>query len=353
MFYKIKALKESGYEIILHTFLYDREPDEKLNKWCRQVYYYERKTGLLSFLHYLPYIVYSRRSSELIENLSKDSYPVIFEGLHTCYYLNSKNLSSRNKIVRTHNIEHHYYYQLYKAEKNIFTKLFYIVESLKLRLYQNQLNRASHIAAISLDDYNYFKKLNSNTFLLSPFHNNKDIVCKKGKASYYFYHGSLDVPENNKAVHFLIDNVFFNIENRLIIAGKNTNNRLREKISKYSNIILVEDPTESEMDNLIRDAHGIVLFTFQSTGVKLKLLESLFKGRFCIVNDKMVKGTGLEEACIIANNPDEIIKSIKDIDNLSFRANAISKRKAILQKYLPENNIVALIEKLGLKNIGL
>ncbi len=347
VFYKIKALKESGYEIILHTFLYDREPDEKLNQLCKQVYYYERKTGLLSFLHYLPYIVYSRRSSELIENLSKDSYPVIFEGLHTCYYLNSKNLSSRNRIVRTHNIEHQYYYQLYKAERNIFKKLFFLTEAMKLRLYQNILKNATSLAAISNDDYSYFKTINNNTFHLHPFHSNSEISARTGKGKYYIYHANLEVPENHKAIVFLINEVFTSPDYKLIIAGKNPKNELKALISGKSNILLTENPSESEMQNLIFDAHAIVLFTYQSTGIKLKLLESLFKGRFCIVNDNIVKGTELEKVCIVANTSADLKSQIKEIDKLTFSKDMKTQRRQLIENYLPKNNIIALIRKLN------
>ena len=38
----------------------------------------------------------------------------------------------------------------------------------------------------------------------------------------------------------------------------------------------------------------ILLPTQHNTGIKLKLIESLYKGRFCIANIKMILGTDLE-----------------------------------------------------------
>ena len=60
------------------------------------------------------------------------------------------------------------------------------------------------------------------------------------------------------------------------------------------------------MFELIRDAHLHIMVTFQPTGLKLKLLNALYNGRFCLVNEQMVSGTKLAPLCLIANNPEEL-----------------------------------------------
>ncbi len=352
VYYKLLSLKNEGYEIILHTFKYDREPSPALEEICKKVYYYKRKTGFFSFFHYLPYIVNSRRSSELLNNLNNEQGPILFEGLHSCYYLIHKSLRLRNKIVRTHNIEHKYYYHLYKAERNIYNKFFFLTEALKLKVYQKSLKKATSLATISKDDKDYFSSINKNSFLLHPFHSSSKLISQTGTGSYYLYHGNLEVPENRKAVWFLVANIFSKLNLKLVIAGKNPEASLKNYISGKSNIILTENPSEIEMQNLISDAQAIILYTLQSTGVKLKLLESLFKGRFCIVNDKIVKGTGLEELCIIANTPMEFISQIKKIEKQIFDDDILNHRKLVVEKFLPENNVSVLIEWLGKRDFG-
>ena len=118
VFYKIRALYEAGVKIHLHCFKYHRQPAAELEKYCCQIHYYPRKTGLLSAISYKPYIVYSRRSKELLYNLCRDNYPILFEGLHSCYYLSHKKLQDRVKIYRESNIEHHYYFHLFRYHKN-------------------------------------------------------------------------------------------------------------------------------------------------------------------------------------------------------------------------------------------
>ena len=65
------------------------------------------------------------------------------------------------------------------------------------------------------------------------------------------------------------------------------------------------------MNELIANAHVHLLITFQATGLKLKLLSSLYRGRFHIVNSKMLSGTGLDDQCMIAESPEDIIKCLQ------------------------------------------
>jgi hypothetical protein len=42
VFYKIKALKELGVSIHLHTFIYGKEKQPELENYCEKVHYYKR-----------------------------------------------------------------------------------------------------------------------------------------------------------------------------------------------------------------------------------------------------------------------------------------------------------------------
>ena len=129
IFYKIKSLHKQGIQVILHAYQYGREQSDVLNKYCHQVYYYKRKTFRNPFYSNLPYIVASRNSSELLENLLAIDAPILFDGLHCCYYLSHPELKTRFKMVRTHNIEHDYYSSLEEVESNFFKKYFFRLKS--------------------------------------------------------------------------------------------------------------------------------------------------------------------------------------------------------------------------------
>ncbi len=117
VYYKIKALHQCGVKIILHCFEYERAHSPELEAICEKVFYYKRHTGLRTNITLLPYNVYSRKHPELIANLLKNDYPILFEGLHCCYYINDPRLHNRKKIYREANIEHDYYYHLAQAER--------------------------------------------------------------------------------------------------------------------------------------------------------------------------------------------------------------------------------------------
>ena len=104
IYYKIKALHDLDVEIILHCFQYGRSKSKKLNAICSKVYYYKRNSWKNPFLNSLPYIVCTRKSSELLDNLLKDESPILFEGIHTTFYLRNPEIKNRFKIVRMHNI---------------------------------------------------------------------------------------------------------------------------------------------------------------------------------------------------------------------------------------------------------
>src|ERR1700759_4192489 len=84
VYYKIKALHDLGIKIHLHCFHYGREQSVELEEICHSVQYYERKKFYKALYSSVPYIVGSRQSGELLDNLSSDEHPVLFEGLHTC-----------------------------------------------------------------------------------------------------------------------------------------------------------------------------------------------------------------------------------------------------------------------------
>ncbi len=346
VFYKLKALHSKGIRIHLHCFEYNRIASKELEKYCESINYYKRKTGLLSFLSYKPYIVYSRRSENLIQNLLKDNYPILFEGLHSCYYIDDKRLKNRKKIYRESNIEHQYYFNLFKAEKNVLKKTYFITESIKIKLYEKNLKNVSIMLVVSQSDTAYLKQHfpGKKIYYLPSFHANDDVKIKTGRGKYALYHGNLSVSENDKAANFLIKNVFNNSSIPLVIAGLNPSERLLKFARHNKNIKIISNPSDEEMFNLIREAHVNILLSFQATGLKLKLLNTLYNGRFCLVNNEMVEGTSLRELCIIANKINELRTSLEEIFKREFDSKQIELREQKLKEhYSNEANVERLI----------
>lgn len=344
IYYKLEAMHAAGIQIHLHCYQYGRSMAADLKKICKTVTYYPRRTFRNPFYGKLPYIVATRNSTAMIENLNKNDFPILFEGLHCCYYLTHESLASRLKIVRTHNIEHDYYKNLELVEDNFFKKYFFRLESERLKKFEASLKHADVIAAISPNDHKYFSKHFKRVIYLPAFHPNHDVVSKTGKGNYLLYHGNLGVGENEEAAMFLIKNVFSSLEYSVIIAGNNPSLELKKEILNHPNITLNDKASSSQILSLIKNAQINVLPTFQSTGIKLKLINSLFVGRHCVVNDKMVKNTGLEELCHVANKPADFIKAIKKLWEKEFTKSDIEAREQLLQQGFSNTQNVKIIE---------
>lgn len=331
IFYKVKALSECGVSVYLHCFEYNRPQAAELEKYCANVCYYKRKKGIRYQISTKPYIVVTRVNDQLLINLSAVDSPIIFEGLHTCYYLDHSLLDNQLRLVRTHNVEHEYYLNLYKAERNIFRKLFFRMEACKLKRYEKVLKNATQLLCISPNDNYYFDHNYGHSHFIPAFHPFSQIKSKLGRGKYILFHGNLSVSENIQAVEYLLANVFSKIKLPVIIAGKNPGTRLAQKISQYAHIQLVSNPENDQMETLIQDAHISLLPTFQDTGLKLKLLASLFSGRFCIANTPMIHKTGLEHLCYLADTPNEMINRVTELFEQDFNLEEIEKRKLILE----------------------
>jgi hypothetical protein len=331
VFYKIKALHEIGCKITLHCFDYGRGKQNILDNYCTKVNYYKRDMSLSNMLGKLPYIVKTRSNKDLLKNLLADEAPILFEGLHSCYFLGENLLKNRLKIVRTHNIEHDYYANLAKSEPKLFKKIYFNQEAKKLKSFEQELHHASLIAAISANDSYHFKRNFKSVFTVSAFHPFSKVTIKPGTGKYGLYHGNLAVAENNLGALFLVNEVFSKCNFPLIIAGSQPSDELKIAIKKHEHISLKGDISTAEINDLIANAHINVLPTFQATGIKLKLLAALFSGRHCLVNNPMVANTGLEQLCIVRDSSDELVKEIESLKDISISNEMIQNRTSILE----------------------
>ncbi len=357
MFYKIKHLKAKGIKVHLHCFEYGRAHSKELEQLCEKVYYYKRKTGVMNIFSLLPYNVKSRQSEELAQNLLSNDYPILFEVLHTCYLMSDERFKDRFKIYRHSNIEHDYYYHLAQSEKKAFKRVYLKEEAKKLKNFESVINHAQLILAVNRDDLNYFKKNYSQipSEFLPSFHPNNEVITIHGKSDYLLYNGNLSVSENYAAADWLIDHVFYKINSKIIIAGLNPPAFLIDKVKKHKNIKLIANPPEDKMNELIHHAHIHVLFTEQATGLKLKLLNVLFKGRFIICNDKMIQGTGIkaDHSIHVCNSASEMIQKINALASLDFDSVLITERKLQADIFSNQKNTELLLEYIESKVLNI
>jgi glycosyltransferase involved in cell wall biosynthesis len=352
VFYKIRALKEEGLRIALHCFEYGRSEAEALKELCSKVYYYPRQTTKSYLFNTLPYIVLSRQSDNLKKNLLSDIAPVLMEGLHTTYLLPDPDLGGRRKIVRMHNIEHEYYENLARVERNIFKRYYFYNEAGKLKKYESVLKHADVIASISPNDRAYYSSRFNVVEYIPAFHPFEVVSILPGKSDFAFYHGNLSVGENNEAALYLVNTIFRNSAHKLVIAGSKPSAELIKAVKANPSVQLLSDRTPAQIYELVREAQCNILPTFQSTGIKLKLLAALFTGRHCIVNTPMVEGTGLDALCIVADTPEEMkIRLDEAMASDALPPDMLEKRKEFLSRdFSNRTNAKKLIGLIGLRS---
>jgi len=353
VYFKCKSLKEIGMHVILHCFEYGRGRPEQLQEIADQVYYYPRKKSLFSFFSSLPFIVQTRNNPALLENLLKDDAPVLFEGLHCCYFLQHPKLKSRCKLVRAHNVESEYYSGLAGVENNFLKKLYFKTEARKLKNFEPTLKNADEILAITRQDQVYFQKQYHKGVYLPVFASMNVENKKREPGNYALYHGNLSVAENEFAVRFLVNEVWENdFPLKLIVAGKNPSPEFVKFLNAQKfEIQCLSNLSNQELNQLIRNAKINLLPAFQNTGIKLKLLNCLSNAGFCIANSMMTDGTGLEKYCFMAENASEWKAQIKKLALQPENEEALKFQHAAIRKMFDgQQNARKILEIIQQKN---
>lgn len=393
VYYKLKALQDIGIAVTLHTYQYRHNPAPELETVADKVYYYPRPTGIMPQLSCLPYIVNSRRSPELLERLCQDQAPILFEGLHTCYFLDAPQLKERIKLVRAHNVEHRYYARLGMAAFPKPSSAFFFIEAARLKRFEKILSHAQAILAITPEEERYFARTypkvatvnvpcffdNSGLKILGSYTetHEQELKTETGQkpesktekrqaselrtgstpskaAPYLLYHGNLSVDENIHAVLYLLRKVYPLLEKAsrppFIIAGRNPGSQLREEITHTPGAILISDPNQEEMDRLIAQAHIHLLFTFQDTGFKLKLIHALTKGPgFCLVNPPMVSDSRIGKLCTIVSSAQETAQTIgKQIHEKLDPEDYQERLKKLALLYDNRKNAMSIVRMAGI-----
>ncbi len=309
IWYKIKALHQIGIEITLHIFLYrGKQPQDEINKYCKQVFYYNRNIHFTQHLSLLPFIVKSRDSDVLIHNIMESPAPVLMEGIHSTHSLPILQSAKIPCFIRMHNIEQIYYDYLYTIEENIFKKLYFLIEKNKIRSYERIVNHAAGLIFISPhDEKEIYTKTKKTTVF--PFHG-MDTNTQKAPELKILFHGNFEIQENRIAAHNILS-IADNIKLPIIIAGKNADSLPPQ--NNNTDIQYIANPSDTEMQKLLQTSAIHVLPVAQPTGIKLKLIQSLFTAQYIITSSAMAEDFPWESSVITYDTWSSVPKIIENI----------------------------------------
>ncbi len=346
IYHRIRALHEAGIEIILHTFYKQFMLANPLSAYCKVIYQYPRlsiwKIQNLKF----PFFVQSRRSEALVNVLAADDHPILFEGLHTTFHFDDSRLRGRRKYVRMHNVESDYYGHLARIEANVLKKFYYRFESSACKkLESSVLKKANRVFAISRADHDYFSHRHIASFWIPPF---IDPVVRSpsGLGKFALYHGDLSIQENENAVMFLVKKVFNDLEFPLVIAGYRPSRRLIRVIQAEPKIKLYVSPAHQDMNALVSNAQMILAPFSQTTGYKMKLLESLTKSRHIITSKNMLVVEELKDVLhFVEDDPTSWKDRIQQVASKPFGPVDVELRQRLMtHTFDPHLNAAKMIE---------
>lgn len=333
VFYRIQALSSLGCEVHLHCFHKRGMAQQPIfEKMCKSVHYYSRKPIARVIRSAFPAVIASRSDEQLLKNLKKDNFPILFEGVHTSMLLRHPGLRERWKGVRLHNVEWQYYRHLANASANWAKRLYFARESRLLKRYEeNKLGGADQLFCISAADREWFaERYTGKVNLVNGFHAFKSIAVKEGKGEYILLHGDLGVEENEQVVRTLVQNVLSKLEYRVIVAGKRPRAELVNYLSKYANIDLRPDVRSEEMESLMVNAQLHIVHALQTSGFKIKLLHALFTGRFVAVNQSLADKSGVSGAVEAYSSFEELKRIIDRTMPGTFDQASLVKREEFL-----------------------
>ena len=312
VYLRAKGLKQLGYSVILHCYEYGRGRDHDFSEIADEIHYYDRKNGMKSVLSNLPFIVKSRNSEALLNRLLEDEFPILLEGQHSTFWINELMKNKRKVAVRMHNIEWQYYRDLAKGAKTTSERLFFSMEARKLRKHENQLKKVP-LLSISESDREYYQNLGFQAIYL-PVTIHSDLVLETLEGeSFALFHGNLSVAENQEAIDALIrENKNNKIDLPLVIAGKNPPAGLVKKIESQG-WLCVPNPSDSELNDLMRSCSLHLVIGFKSSGIKLKTIRALLTGLPCIATQELVGLPTLEKHCEIWDPALPLADKIKQV----------------------------------------
>ena len=245
---------------------------------------------------------------------------------YTRYEFLVKSIQRKNKkvMVRVHNIERDYAYNIFKNNKNLINYLRYL--SFKTN-EKKVMKQADGLVFLTRTDVvrakNKYDIMKSKIFL-NPMCIKKNIVNKLPMSSKIsvLITGSLNYTPNEKGIIWFIKKVWKRIlkikgqkDICLIIAGSNPHKKLKKMIESTKNVQLIDTPDEMSVYFELADLY--IAPIFDGAGMKVKVGEALSYG-IPVVGTSCAL-VGYENICeytIKANDEEEFAKIILKSEKL-------------------------------------
>ncbi|MEY4604501.1 MAG: hypothetical protein RIT43_1793 [Bacteroidota bacterium] len=255
---------------------------------------------------------------EIKSKVTSKNYDLVFlESLYCTPYIRTIQAHSKAKIVmRTHNVEHTLWEQLYKTLKPGFKKWYLRKLAQHLKKYEEKaVQSVNKIFSISAEDSDYFKKLlDSGKVCTVPVSIEQSPRKIDDSVKRIFFVGSMNWQPNYEAAHMLIHSIFPKIRSKLPevelhIAGS------------YMNDMFPSHPAEGVFNHgfaedldLFMSSNGIMAAPIRSgSGVRIKLLEAMSLGIPIVTFTEGAKGVESNSGLCVVRDEDHMIDTVIEL----------------------------------------
>ncbi|SDI66038.1 Glycosyltransferase involved in cell wall bisynthesis [Pseudomonas delhiensis] len=309
-----KTYGRENIDIIITGNELTTETNKELKKYCHGILVSPRNTGISATLSLTPFQGKSRASLKDLTPL-RDQYDImILEGDYVFPILDNPRINCKTPLLRSHNIESKYFYNLFKADTT-WRKIFYLSESIKFYI-QEKRETYKNIKKLYISKKENQIHGNKEYWLPTPV--DVDGILERTtfpQGEDVLYIGSLFMPNNIFGLRWYLEKVHPTIESslpnyRLHIAG-NTRDHEITWLKNYKNIEIYPNASDEMLESLYNKCSLFVSPIFHGAGVKIKNINALASGIPVITTTVGNEGTGLspKHHIFISDTPENFINT--------------------------------------------
>ena len=264
-----------------------------------------------------------------------------------------KESKKHNKkvIVRVHNIESDYAYNIFSKQKNISNWFRYF------SFYKNEkkiVKKVDRLVFLTETDIKHSEKLygkTNNEFLNPVCIESNEIINDIQNLNNDTYNvlltGSLNYGPNIEGVLWFLDNVWdlfiksYSKNIHLTIAGAHPNEKLKRTASRFKNVNIIDTP--DSMRDYFLNADVYIAAVFNGAGMKVKVAEALSFGVPVIgTSHSFIGYERIERGVYLADTADVFISWLHKLAN---RKTSLEEKEAIKQDFDAKLSIKSSIER--------